>query len=295
MRALRSRRAEAPGPSRLSYRLKRLWAQGWVRGLVRVYLPLAAVAAGAWWVVSSDRMRVAIRTEIAAFVERVAERPEFTVKGVEIEGGSEGLAAAVRRSLGPVEGASSLRLDLDSLRGEIGAMGAVASASVYFDPTGRLVVRLAERVPAALWRDPEGALWLLDRTGIVIAGAGGRADHPRLPLLIGIGAPRKVPEALGLLAAAPDLAPRVRALSRVGERRWDLVLDRDMIVRLPEGAPGRALKGAMGLHFGEELFDRDLVVIDLRLPDRPALRLAPRAAEAMVLRRAVDLVAGEDT
>lgn len=293
MRTVKDR--PAPGPSRTRYRLARLWAQGWVRATVFVYLPLSALAAAVSAAVSSDRLREAVRTEVEALADGLAARPEFVVRGVDIEGGSPALTARVRALLGPVEGRSSLRLDLDRIRREIGAFGEVASASVWFDPTGRLVIGLDERLPAALWREPDGTLWLIDRTGTLIARAETRAAHPRLPLLMGLGAPARVGEALALLSAAPDLAPRVRAVTRVGRRRWDLVLDRDMRVALPETGAVRALKGAMGLHFGEELFDRDLAVIDLRLPERPALRLAPAAAETMVLRRAADLVAGEDT
>jgi cell division protein FtsQ len=266
-----------------------------VRSAVTVYLPLAALALAGWAVVSTDRLRLALRAEVEALAERVAARPEFTVRGVEIEGASEALAAELRGLVGPVRGRSSLRLDLDALRTEIERLGAVASASVFFDPRGTLAVRVVERLPAALWRDPAGALRVLDRAGVVIGPAAHRGAHPRLPLLLGIGAPARVGEALALMRAAPALVPRLRAFARIGERRWDVVLDREMRVMLPEEGAARALKGAMALQFGEELFERDLVAVDLRLPDRPVLRLHPRAAEGDVLRRAVDLVLGEET
>jgi hypothetical protein len=43
-----------------------------------------------------------------------------------------------------------------------------------------------------------------------------------------------VPEALALVAAARPAVPRLRGLVRMGERRWDLVLDRDQRILLPE-------------------------------------------------------------
>ncbi|MEM9146512.1 MAG: cell division protein FtsQ/DivIB [Pseudomonadota bacterium] len=283
------------GPSRSAYRMRRAWALPWVRTAVTVYLPLGLFALVAWGVISNDRLRIAVETRVSAMVDALAARPEFVVRGVRIEGGSPTMREEVRAVAGPIAGQSSLHLDLGALRAELEALGRVASASVVFDPNGTLRITVRERRPAALWRDPDGTLWVLDRAGVVMVAADRRLGHAELPLLMGLGAPRMIDEALQLMETAPALIPRVRALARVGTRRWTLVLDREMVVMLPSEDPVRALKGVMALQFGEEVFSRDLSVIDLRIPHRPVLRLAPRAAEAMVLRRAVDLVLGEET
>jgi cell division protein FtsQ len=73
------------------------------------------------------------------------------------------------------------------------------------------------------------------------------------------------------------------------------VLDRDMIVMLPTENPVDALSRVMALHYGEELLDRDLAVIDMRLPARPVLRMTPEAAETYQIRKAVAAVGGEET
>ena len=51
----------------------------------------------------------------------------------------------------------------------------------------------------------------------------------------------------------------------------------------------------MALHYGEELLDRDVAVIDMRVPERPTLRLTPDAVEAYRLRQAVTAEDGKDT
>lgn len=108
-----------------------------------------------------------------------------------------------------------------------------------------------------------------------------RADRPDLPLLIGEGANarRAVPEALALHAAAAPIHDRVRALVRVGERRWTLALDRGQKIMLPEEGAEAALRFALALHAAPELtlLDRDVRAVDLRLPDRPTLRLSDHA------------------
>jgi len=284
-----------PGPSKLAYRVSRAWAKPRLRAAVLVYLPLMLLALAGWRVAAEDRLRLAVQARIERAIEELAARPEFAVKGVEVAGGRAALRAEVRRRLGPLTGVSSLKLDLQDLRRQVGAIGAVAKADILFDPDGILRVRIVERLPVALWRGRETGLSLIDAEGVVIGPVAARADHPRLPLLLGAGARDHVAEARALLATAPDLRPRIRALARVGERRWDILLEGELTVMLPEERPGAALEGMMALHYGEEILERDLAVIDLRVPERPALRLAPRAAETLILRRAVQQVVGEET
>ncbi|MEM6933631.1 MAG: cell division protein FtsQ/DivIB, partial [Pseudomonadota bacterium] len=87
-----------------------------------------------------------------------------------------------------------------------------------------------------------------------------------------------------------------RALVRVGERRWDLVLDRDLRVLLPEKEPSGAVARIMALHLGEDqLLERDLQIIDMRIPNRPVLRMPERAVETWRRQQILDDEEGEDT
>jgi len=225
--------------------------------------------------------------------------PTFTetlsYNGVDVTGGSEELNAEVKRTTGVVPGMSSLKLDVGELRQRIEDLGAVERATVQFDSQGVLRVAVVERIPVVLFRRPDGLLVLLDDGGVEIGPAGARSDHPALPVLLGDGAQERVPEALELLRAASDIAPRLRALVRVGERRWDFVLDRDMVIKLPQKGAVDALSRVMALHYGEELLDRGVAVVDMRVPERPALQMAPEAAETYQIRKVVSLLGGKDT
>jgi cell division protein FtsQ len=286
---------KSPGPSKLSYRLARAWAKPMVRNAALVYIPLVALALAGWRIAADDRLRGMAEAKVAALVELVAARPEFAVDGVVVSGGTDALEAEVRRALGVTEGMSSLTLDVAELRRRVEALGAVERATVQFDPKGALRVAVVQRIEVALFRRTDGVLVLLDRMGVEIGPAGARSNHPALPVILGDGAQDRVGEVLMLLAAAPDMVPRLRALVRVGERRWDLVLDRDMMIKLPAQDPVGALSRVMALHYGEELLDRDLAVIDMRLPERPALRMMPGAAETYQIRKAVAAIGGEET
>jgi cell division protein FtsQ len=201
----------------------------------------------------------------------------------------------VRRALDIRPGMSSLKLDVEELRLRVEALGAVETATVQFDPQGTLRLAVVERLAVVLYRRADGVLVLLDKGGVEIGPAGPRANHRELPVILGAGAPDHVGEVTALLAGAPGIVARLRAFVRVGERRWNLELDRGLTIKLPQTGAAEALSRIMAQHYGDELLDRDIAVIDMRLPGRPTLRMKPEAAETYQIRRAVAALGGEDT
>jgi cell division protein FtsQ len=113
-----------------------------------------------------------------------------------------------------------------------------------------------------------------------------------LPLIAGEGADLAATEALALMDAAGPLTKRLRGLVRVGDRRWDMVLDRDQRLLLPSDRPVQALERLLALDQAEDLLARDLVAIDLRDEKRPVLRLGEDAL--MAARRARGLIPAEE-
>ena len=288
-------RPSGPGPSKLKYRLERTWAKPGVRSLVMVYAPLVLLGVVGWRVVSDDTLRRIGEEKAAAAWEAIATRPEFALRGVEIDGGSPRLRTRVRQAIGVETGVSSLEIDVAEIRARVESLNAVRSATVNLDPKGTLYITIDAREAVALFRDADDQTSLIDAEGVRVGPVAARADHPRLPLVLGAGGAEAVHEVLSLLDGAPDLIPRLRAFVRVGERRWDIELEGNRRIMLPsEGAP-QALARVMALHYGEELLDRDLAVIDMRVPERPTLRLTPGGVEAYRLRQSVIAEAGKDT
>lgn len=269
------RRAD-PAPSYWAYKMQRLWLTPLFRALVRVGLPVALVAATLGAVAMDEGRRAAIAGTYDDLRARFQARPEFRVELVAIEGASPDLADAVRARLGVKLPASSFDLDLDALRQKAEALDAVASAELAVRAGGTLQVTITERDPALIWRQ-DGGLTLIDATGHRVAGLQSRTDRPDLPVVAGEGADAAAAEALEILDAAVPLLPRLRGLVRVGERRWDLVLDRDQRILLPDALPVQALERLLALDLADDLLARDLAAIDLRNARRPVLRLAEHA------------------
>jgi cell division protein FtsQ len=267
-----------PAPSRTAYRMQRLWLTPVFRRLVRTGLPLAAAFAGGLWYLSDEARVEEMRVGISDLRASVEQRPEFMVKLMRIDNVSEEVADDIREVTGDDFPISSFDLDLVGLRARIEELDAVASAQLVIRKGGVLDVQIVERVPAVVWRG-RGELELLDETGHRVAPLESRGKRADLPLIAGDGADRAVQEALSLVATAAPVAERVRGLLRVGERRWDLILDRNQRIMLPEAAPVAALERILALNEVNDLLNRDVVAVDLRDAKRPTLRLSADAVE----------------
>ncbi|MBY8974987.1 cell division protein FtsQ/DivIB [Rhodobacteraceae bacterium NNCM2] len=291
----RQAKPTGPGLSKTHYR----WERGWAvraRKIAFVWFPVFLMLLLAGWIAVDSSLQASIRTRVSAVVEAAMRDPNLAVHRLEIEGGSARLQDELRDQFAPLVGLPSIRLSVADVRRQIEALGAVRSASVALSPKGVLKVSVAERYPAALWRSPAGNLYVVDRKGVKIMQAYSRAEHPDLVVILGAGALRNVPEALSIVRAAPVLRDRLRAMVRVGERRWNMVLDKDLTIMLPETEAPEAIARVMALHLGEEeLLARDLKAVDMRIADRPVLRMHPRAAETWREELSTEAEAGEET
>jgi cell division protein FtsQ len=269
-----------PAPSRSAYRLQRLMLTPLFRTFLRVGLPLGAVFLGVSIYLADSSRREAILETAAEMRRQIEERPEFMVNLMAIDGATGEVAEDIREIL-PIDfPVSSFDLDLNQIKARAEELDAVARADVRVQSGGVLQIEVSERIPAVIWRSRDG-LELLDSEGHRVAEMGARSDRSELPLLAGRGADAAVPEALAILAAAGPIRDRIRGLLRVGQRRWDIVLDRDQRILLPESGAAPALDLVLALDGARNLLNRDVAVIDMRNPDRPTLRLGADALDEM--------------
>jgi len=268
-----------PAPSRVSYKMQRLMLTPGFRRFLRVGLPVLALTATLGIILSDAGRREAFELKIAEVRRSIEERPEFMVKLMAIGGASIAVAQEIRQSLPLQFPMTAFDLDLEAMRADIAKMDVVANVDVLVR-SGILQINVVERTPALVWRSYEGVI-LLDADGHRVAPIGNRMQRPDLPLIAGEGADKYVAQALDILAATGPLAGRVRGIERMGERRWDLVLDRRQRILLPEQHPIAALERVIALSKAQEMLARDLTVIDMRNEQRPTIRIAESAIEEL--------------
>ncbi|MDB4092115.1 cell division protein FtsQ, partial [bacterium] len=88
-------------------------------------------------------------------------------------------------------------------------------------------------------------------------------------------------EARNLMKVAAPLGTRLKGLVRMGERRWDVVLDRGQRIMLPEQEPARALERVIALNQVQDVLERDLARVDMRLAHRPTIRMNENALKEL--------------
>jgi cell division protein FtsQ len=208
----------------------------------------------------------------------IANSAGFRVTSVAINGRKH-LTQDEILAIGGVNGRSSLLfLDAASVREKLKADPWISEATVLKLYPGQLRIDIVERAPFALWQR-NGQLSVISEDGAVLE----RYVSPRflnLPLVVGKGAETRARDFLALLARYPQIATVTKAAVLVGERRWNLRLNDGLDVRLPENDVGNALLTLSNLDKDEHLFARDIVAIDLRLPDRLVVQLSDDAAKA---------------
>jgi cell division protein FtsQ len=101
-----------------------------------------------------------------------------------------------------------------------------------------------------------------------------------LPLVVGKGAEARAKDFLALLDRYPQVRAVTKAAIFVGERRWNLRLKDGLDIRLPENDIDKALAALSKLDQEDKLFSRDIVAVDMRLPDRLVVQLSDDAAKA---------------
>ena len=208
----------------------------------------------------------------------MANSAGFRITSVVINGRKQ-LSQDEILAIGGVSGRSSLLfLDADDVRDKLKANPWIADATVLKLYPGQLMIEITERKAFALWQEA-GRLSVIADDGALLEPYVSRR-FLSLPLVVGKGADTQARDFLALLARYPQVNSVTKAAIYVGERRWNLRLKDGLDVRLPEQDVGNALAALSKLDKDERLFSKDIVAIDMRLPDRLVVQLSDDAAKA---------------
>jgi cell division protein FtsQ len=172
-------------------------------------------------------------------------------------------------ALGVSENLPMVSFDAESARARLEDLPAVISASVAKIYPSSLSVTIVEKEPVARWR-VDGVTFVIDADGEQLAAVDAAFDD--LPLLVGDGAADDAVAIIEILRAHPLLDRRLVAISRIADRRWDLVYDNGLRIMLPETGIESAVSLLEQLDREHEMLARDLSIIDLRVSGQLALR-----------------------
>jgi len=266
------RRNIDPAPSRVAYRIMRLLLIPRLRLIFTLGFPSLLIFCATlglfininvWENISAIKKNLKL-----AFVER----PEFMIKVASIDGSSDELANEIREILPLDFPVSYFDLDIKYLHKVVNEIPAVASAAIKISAGGVLQINVAEKSPSFIWRK-DNIMSVIDETGSFIRIANSRVDYPKLPLVVGEAADLAVSEISSLMQANEYFKDHVRAFIRVGERRWDLILENNVRIMLPQREFLAAFDRLMLMNEAGQLLSGRLSNIDMRLVVRPTVRV----------------------
>ena len=249
------------------------------RGLGLVATAVVILASLAYGVVKGDH----VATVVAALKDArdgAANAAGFRITSIALAGNNHVSREEVLATAGISGTTSLLFLDVGEARERLKTNPWISDATVLKLYPGELQIGIKEREAFALWQK-EGRVSVIADDGTVLEPYVA-PQLLRLPLVVGSGAQTRAKEFLALLAPHPELRDFVRAAVLVGERRWNLRLKNAIDVELPEARIADALEKLVALDREKNLITRDIVLIDLRLPDRITVRLSDPAAQARI-------------
>ena len=160
---------------------------------------------------------------------------------------------------------STLNFDAEAARARLAALPAIEDATVRKIYPGKVDRHHrregAGRALAGRRRSPISSTCRASRSRV------DSGNYPELPLVVGEGANDDALIMLKAMERYAVLKKDLAALSRIGDRRWDLIYYTGLRVQLPETRRGAGARPARRRTRSDyALLDRDVTLIDLRVP-----------------------------
>ncbi|MHB2264322.1 cell division protein FtsQ/DivIB [Aliihoeflea sp. PC F10.4] len=235
----------------------------------------AALMASALLIGSSVVYGTIVGGHMPSVVQSVTARTGFAIDNIEIVGNRYTSEIDVFQSVGLDGWTSLIGFSAGEARERIAGLPWVEKVEVQKVYPSTLAVTMTERQPFAVWQQGS-RLWVIEEDGRVITPLA-RSQHAELPVLVGSGAEEHAADFLKVMEGFPQLASRTRAYIRVADRRWDLRMRNGTTVKLPAEHYEQALAALVDVDRAQELFARDVSVVDMRLDGKMVLQLSEAA------------------
>ncbi|MCC9620248.1 FtsQ-type POTRA domain-containing protein [Thalassospira sp. MA62] len=267
----RERREKFERKHSVATNLKKIARVMWWTGFVGVFT-LGPIAL--WYTGKADKWLAVAESNAV----RLSADFGMTVKNIEVTGRRKTDPNALLAAIGQKPGTPIITFDVTAARERIEELSWIRSATVERQLPNTLIVSVVERQPLALWQTADRGHVLIDGDGAQLQNYE-LGDYLDLPVLVGDDAPEHAAEMLKTIQSIPDLYEKVTGAQRIGHRRWNVQLANGTYIRLPEQNMDQAWQRLEALEHDHGLLERDVLIVDLRLPDRTFVRLTPGAAE----------------
>ena len=201
----------------------------------------------------------------------ISKAAGLVVQEVIVEGRSKTRKSTLLQALQVSEGDNILAINMAEMKDRINKLPWVKFARIERHFPNKISLTLFERTPMARWQTNR-MLKLIDVHGDVIPIVD-LTRFSNLPIIIGKNAPKIAGQILNTLSNEPHLFRRVKSLTLVSDRRWDVQLDNQINVHLPEKNPGKAWAHLATVEQGHNIFGDQVQGIDMRLENQLIIKI----------------------
>ena len=212
-----------------------------------------------------------LRSKLIEASSNISKTVGLTVREVIVEGRSKTRKSVLLQALQVSEGDNILAINITEMKDRINKLPWVKSARIERHFPNKISLTLFERTPMARWQTNR-MLKLIDVHGDVIPIVD-LTRFSNLPIIIGKNAPKIAGQILNTLSNEPHLFRRVKSLTLVSDRRWDVQLDNQINVHLPEKNPGKAWAHLATVEQGHNIFGDQVQGIDMRLENQLIIKI----------------------
>lgn len=190
----------------------------------------------------------------------------FQVKKIDFDGNDRVPDILLRKASGLRYKSNIFSCDIKKAKERLERVSWIRSAMVQRILPDKIYVRVSERVPIAILQCKH-KLHLIDTDGKIL-DYDGIGNFENLPIIVGEKSEKETSYLLNCLEKFPKIRKQLVFAVWVGKRRWNIKLNRGIMVKLPEKNLDKALTILDEISDDNGFFNSDIAELDMRLLDR---------------------------
>jgi cell division protein FtsQ len=207
-----------------------------------------------------------VKQEIAQSFYEISGDLGFKLEKVVIAGNKNISQGEVRSALNADTGTPIFSIDLKNIKKQIEENTWVKQVAIKRHLPNTIYIAIMEKTPIAIWQINQ-QIFLIDEDGNKITSSN-IDKFPKLLHVVGIGANLYASALIDELANYEELSKKIISAVRYGERRWNLNLQHNITVKMPEIGFDKAIEYLNNLDNMDKLMNQNYKVIDLRDPTK---------------------------
>lgn len=233
------------------------------------FIILTGTAVGIFFMTAPGK---AVMQKVEESINFLTQKAHFELEQVVVEGHGRTQISDINRVLKLRQGMPIFDIDLEAKKEAVLTLPWIKTVRIERHLPTQVLISVTEKEPIAVWQNKKKYM-PIDETGEPIPDD--KTVLKNILLVVGEDAPQHTPNLIAELKKYPHIMQTARSAVRVGKRRWNLYLndaENGLEIRLPEVDIDSALRRLQEFNDSGQILERDLKIIDLKLPDRLIVR-----------------------